>query len=119
MENLYRRIRQSKIFGKLPKKEELEVVVNSFSKREWAVFVGLVIVLTFSTLAILQNINKSFLVSVPQKGGEIKEGIKEVMIAGNIFELLKNVEAGKKVEYGSQGNYLPHVLFPKVNVVGK
>ncbi|MFA4887551.1 MAG: TldD/PmbA family protein [Candidatus Nanoarchaeia archaeon] len=53
------------------------------------------------------------------KNGEMGDGLKEVMIAGNIFELLKDVEIGKKVEYGGQGNYLPHILFPKVNVVGK
>ncbi|MFA6000075.1 MAG: ABC transporter substrate-binding protein [Candidatus Paceibacterota bacterium] len=75
MENFYSRVRQSKIFGKLPKVNEIEKAITSFSKKEWIVFSVLVAILTISTLAILQSINKSFLVSVPMKGGIISEGI--------------------------------------------
>lgn len=71
MENLYGRIRNFK----LPKKNEIERAISSFSKREWLVFYALAFVLLLSTVLILQNINKSFMVSVPMKGGVISEGI--------------------------------------------
>lgn len=75
MENLYDRMRQPKIAGKLPKKSEIELAISSFSKKEWLVFYGLVFILLLSTITILQSINKSFMVSVPVQGGEISEGI--------------------------------------------
>ena len=39
------------------------------------IFIGLLMVLLFSTLAILQSINKSFIVQVPSRGGSISLGI--------------------------------------------
>lgn len=71
MENFLGRIRNFK----LPKKSEFDLVFASFSKREWVLFSILGIVLLFSTLAILESINKSFMVSVPAEGGVIREGI--------------------------------------------
>ncbi len=70
MENLYIRIRNL-----LPSKNEIKKAISHFSKREYFVFISLVIVLCISTLTILQSINKSFMVSVPMKGGTITEGI--------------------------------------------
>jgi peptide/nickel transport system substrate-binding protein len=75
MEKLYGRIRQLKIIGKLPGKSEINVAFSTFSKKERMVFVGLVVALFLSTLAILQSINQSFMVSVPLRGGKISEGI--------------------------------------------
>ena len=75
MENFLSRMRQSSLFGKLPKKQELNMAFSSFSKREWWVFILFVIVLIVSTLGILQVINQSFMVSVPTHGGSIQEGI--------------------------------------------
>jgi len=66
---------QSKITGKLPKKEELNHVIGSFSKKEKIFFTFLSLALLISTLGILQIINKSFLVEVPESGGSISEGI--------------------------------------------
>ena len=60
---------------KLPSKSEINSVFDSFSKREWIVFTLFSVALLFSTLAILENINKSFMVSVPSSGGSISEGI--------------------------------------------
>ena len=60
---------------KLPSKNEINSVLSSFSKREWLIFGGLTLVLLFSTLAILQNINESFMVNVPMSGGSVSEGI--------------------------------------------
>ncbi len=51
--------------------------------------------------------------------GERKHALKETMIAGNFFDILKSVEAlGKKVEHAGHGQYLPYVLLPKVKVIG-
>jgi len=72
MQNLYTRIRN---YFNLPKKSELNSVFASFSKKEWHVFTGLLVVLIISTLLILQTINKSFMVEVPMRGGSISEGI--------------------------------------------
>lgn len=71
MDNPYHRIRNFK----LPKKNEIERAILTFSKKEYAIFFGLMLVLLLSTLSILQNINKSFLVKVPMRGGYISEGI--------------------------------------------
>ncbi|OGI65506.1 hypothetical protein A3A95_03120 [Candidatus Nomurabacteria bacterium RIFCSPLOWO2_01_FULL_39_18] len=75
MENFYSRMRQLKIIGGLPKKREINLVFSSFSKNEWIVFVSLLVVLVFSTISILESINKSFMVRVPINGGEIVDGI--------------------------------------------
>lgn len=70
MENFYNRIRNL-----LPSKSEIKKAISHFSKREYFVFLSLVIILFISTLIILQNINKSFMVNVPMNGGSITEGI--------------------------------------------
>ena len=75
MENFYSRIRQFKITGKLPRKNEINSVFYSFSKKERIVFIGLLIVLLLSTISILETINKSFMVQIPLHGGSISEGI--------------------------------------------
>ncbi|MEK7104879.1 MAG: ABC transporter substrate-binding protein [Patescibacteria group bacterium] len=70
MENFYTRIRNL-----LPPINEVKKAISHFSKREYFIFLGLVIILCISTLIILQNINKSFMVNVPMDGGSITEGI--------------------------------------------
>src|SRR3989344_4264334 len=59
----------------LPTKQELKKIIWSFSKKEWLVFGGLLLILFISTLGILQTINKSFMESVPLRGGSIREGV--------------------------------------------
>ncbi len=71
MENFYKRIRDFK----LPKKQEINKTILSFSKKEWVYFLVFIGILIISVLGILQNLNKSFMVSVPMKGGSITEGI--------------------------------------------
>ena len=73
--NLYNWIRRLKIAGKLPKKDEINSIFASFSKKEWIIFVVLLIILLASTLSILESINKSLMVSVPAYGGSVSEGI--------------------------------------------
>ncbi|MCM2339287.1 MAG: peptide ABC transporter substrate-binding protein [Burkholderiales bacterium] len=70
MENLYNRI-----LNFLPSKNEIKKAISCFTKREYFVFIIFVVVFIISTLAILQNINKSLMVKVALKGGTISEGI--------------------------------------------
>ena len=75
IKNLYNRIRQWKIVGQWPKKSEINSVLFSFSKKERTIFIGLATALLLSTVLILENINQSFMVSRPMRGGKISEGI--------------------------------------------
>jgi len=59
----------------LPKKSELRSALSSFSKKEWLIFLGLVLILFVSTIIILEKINTSFMVDIPMQGGSISEGI--------------------------------------------
>ncbi len=60
---------------KLPKKDQINSIVHTFSKKERIVFVVLIIVLLFSTLGILESINRALMIKVPTEGGSISEGI--------------------------------------------
>lgn len=55
--------------------------------------------------------------------GEVIFPVKDVMIAGKFFELIKDVTAlSKEVEHcfaGTGGFYVPYILFPKIAVIGK
>ena len=70
MENLY-----SRILSLLPSKNEIKRAISHFSKREYFVFLSFVFILCLSTIIILQNINKSFMVEIALQGGSITEGI--------------------------------------------
>jgi len=70
MENLYNRI-----LSLLPSKNEIKRAISHFSKREYFVFLSFVFILCLSTIIILQNINKSFMVEIALQGGSITEGI--------------------------------------------
>src|SRR3989338_8970260 len=59
----------------LPSRAQINSVFSSFSKREWVVFALLATVLSFSAITMLEKINKSFMISVPARGGNIAEGI--------------------------------------------
>ena len=60
---------------KLPSKKEINLAFTAFSKREKIVFYALVIVLFVSTIAILQSINKYFMVPIPLREGSISVGV--------------------------------------------
>lgn len=68
-------MRQLKITAKLPSRSELDLVFFSFSRKEWIGFWALTALLLFSTVALLQTINQSFMVQVPMHGGSFTEGI--------------------------------------------
>ncbi|MEW6063123.1 MAG: TldD/PmbA family protein [Nanoarchaeota archaeon] len=53
------------------------------------------------------------------KDGEIKFPVKDAMLVGNFYELIKKVEAiGKEIKYYGNGYYAPLILFPKIKIVG-
>lgn len=64
-----------KLRSKLPSKTEIKSVFSSFSKKEWRIFISLIIILFVSTIIILEKINTSFMVEIPIEGGSISEGI--------------------------------------------
>jgi len=70
MKNFYRRA-----IDLIPSKNEIKKAICSFSKKEHYVFLILVAIFFISTLLILENINKYFMVDVPIQGGSISEGI--------------------------------------------
>ncbi|MBI5391551.1 TldD/PmbA family protein [Candidatus Woesearchaeota archaeon] len=51
--------------------------------------------------------------------GDVKEGIKDAMIVGNFFALLKNVTALSKEVAHNGSYYMPYILFPKIKVVAE
>lgn len=59
----------------IPSKKEILRALESFSKKEWYIFLGLGLVLLASVIIILVKINNKFLVTVPTRGGTITEGI--------------------------------------------
>lgn len=59
----------------IPKKKELRGALASFSKNEFRIFIGLLVVALAAVIFMLQKINTSFMVSIPAPGGSIKEGI--------------------------------------------
>ena len=71
MENFFSRIRNFI----LPSKKQINLVLTSFSKKEWMIFGALVVIFILSGLLILQKINRSFMVNVPMHGGQLSEGI--------------------------------------------
>ena len=75
MEKFYNWIRQFKIAGKLPTKDQINSVFNTFTKKERIVFIGLVLTLLISAILILESINKSLMVSAPLYGGSISEAV--------------------------------------------
>jgi len=54
---------------------KIKQALTHFTKTEWYIFLGLLVVLAVSTFGILRNINQSFLTKVPMVGGTLTEGI--------------------------------------------
>ncbi len=59
----------------LPKLEKINTVIKSFSLTEKIIFWFFTVVFILSTLLMLNQINKHFLIKIPTQGGEIAEGI--------------------------------------------
>lgn len=60
---------------KIPKKDELKKAIDSFSKKELYIFIGLFFIFALSALLMLQKINKTFMMEEPARGGTLTEGI--------------------------------------------
>lgn len=63
------------ILSFLPSKKDIKKAIAHFSKKEYSVFVCLLVVFLISSLVILERANKSFMAEVPMKGGSLSEGI--------------------------------------------
>ncbi len=60
---------------KIPKKQELRDAMASFSKKQFSVFIAVLIIAVLSAFILLARVNKSFMVEIPAAGGTITEGI--------------------------------------------
>ncbi len=110
MENFYNRLRNLK----LPKKNEIKIVISSFSKKELVVFFGFVLLLIISTIVILETINKSFMVNVPTSGGSISEGmvgtprfINPVLAFSDVDDDLVSLVYSGLMRKDSKGDLIP------------
>ena len=75
MENNTSGARQLKFNGRFPKKDEINKIISVFSPKEKMIFAILLLFFVGSALALLQMVNRSLMVAVPLRGGEISEGI--------------------------------------------
>ncbi|MFA6386550.1 MAG: ABC transporter substrate-binding protein [Candidatus Paceibacterota bacterium] len=60
---------------RIPKKQELTASLESFSKKEFYIFIVVALVAFVGMVIILDQLNNKFLVDVPIKGGSTTEGI--------------------------------------------
>lgn len=116
MENLFINTRNLK----LPTK--IKQALAHFTKTEWYIFLGLLVILLVSTLGILQNINKSFMVEVPMAGGSINEGIvgtprfiNPVLASSDADKDLVSLVYGGLMRKDKNGNLIPD-LAEKVDI---
>lgn len=58
-----------------PTKQELYLVLKSFSKKEWLLFFALAVFFFIATLNLLSFVNNKISLEVPSYGGELSEGI--------------------------------------------
>lgn len=110
------------------KKEELRDAAVSLSKKQLVVFLFLSFVGIFSLVFILVNLNKMFMVEIPQKGGSVTEGIVGFPILVN--PVIANSEADKDLvsliysglmRKDASGNLIPDlaVSWPSISEDGK
>ncbi len=59
----------------IPKAESFKKAIRSFSLTEQMIFWSFCVLFLISTILLLAGVNNAFLVSVPDKGGELIEGI--------------------------------------------
>ncbi len=60
---------------RIPKKKELRDAIASFSKKEFFLFVGSIVVATIAMIILVASINGYFMVTIPARGGTLSEGI--------------------------------------------
>ncbi len=93
---------------------KIKKAISCFSKKEYFIFLSLLIIFFISVFIILENINKSYMVNIPMQGGSISEGI--VGIPRFINPILANSLADKDLvsliysglmRKNSDGNLVP------------
>ena len=114
MEKILDRMRQFKNAGKLPNKQQIKLAIYSFSKKELAVFLSLAVICFISGILILQKFNKSFMVAVPLRGGDISEGIlgsprfvNPVLAFSDTDKDLVSIIYSGLMRKGPDGNFFP------------
>lgn len=60
---------------RIPKKRELELAISSLSKKQFYIFIASIVVAIIAMVSLLAKINDAFMVSIPQRGGTVTEGI--------------------------------------------
>lgn len=60
---------------RIPSKTELREAMRGLTKREWLLFVGLIVALAITTFSLLVAINNHFIVKIPAHGGTVRAGI--------------------------------------------
>lgn len=60
---------------KIPSKKEIERTISTFSKKEWIVFITIIVVMVMSTVVMLQILNSKYQTVTPSRGGSFSEGI--------------------------------------------
>src|SRR3989344_4301034 len=59
----------------LPSQNEIKASINSFSKRDYFIFVGAILTLTISLFAIIYKIDNKYSIKIPAYGGILREGV--------------------------------------------
>ena len=110
MENFYNKIRNFI----LPIKNKIKIAIASFSKKERIVFLFFLTTLTISSIVLLENVNKSFMISVPREGGNIREGIigsprfvNPILAYSSVDNDLVSVIYSGLMRKGSDGKLIP------------
>lgn len=122
MKNFYNRILKL-----LPSIKEIRHAISFFSKKEYYIFIFLVILLVVNTIMILQSINKHFMVDIAREGGTISEGIigtprfVNPILASSLIEqdLVSLIYSGL-MRKDIEGNLMPDlaVSYPEVSKDG-
>ncbi len=60
---------------RIPKKKELRDAAASFSKKEFFLFVGSIVMAFIAMMVLVASINGYFMVTIPVRGGTLNEGI--------------------------------------------
>ena len=74
------------------KKQELLEALTSFTKRQYAIFLSVILVSIVLLVILLGKINSMFTVSVPVSGGSITEGIIGVPTLVNPVSALSDAD---------------------------
>src|SRR5574343_1706190 len=108
MKSLYKNINSFKFINKI------KGAVLSFNKIEWKIFLIAIIVLFISTVILLEQINLSFMTTMPKTGGNLTEGIvgtprfvNPVLASTDVDKDLINLIYSGLMRKDENGNLIP------------